>query len=158
MPRQAISGIRRAIQNQEYESPFLLITDETMRTNPAGDSKVDCLEYNRIFEQTASHRHVSINSCASCLQALSKIVELYKGDFLGESALFVGEIRSSSARVLGKANVLTVDRRSFLKQIQQDPTLAFRLVETLTLRIKELDQDVVVLSRALQECMQERMG
>lgn len=81
-----------------------------------------------------------------------------KGDFLGESALFVGEIRSSSARVLGSANVLTVDRRSFLRQIQQDPTLAFRLVETLSLRIKEMDQDVLVLSKALQDCMQERMG
>ena len=81
-----------------------------------------------------------------------------EGDFLGESALFVGELRSSSARALGAAKVLTVDRRSFLRRIQEDPTLAFRLVETLSLRIKELDQDVIVLSRALQDCMGERLG
>lgn len=80
-----------------------------------------------------------------------------KGDFLGESALFVGEIRSSSARAHGPANVLTIDRRTFLRHIQQDPTLAFRLVETLTQRIKELDQDVLVLTKALQDCMHERM-
>jgi CRP/FNR family transcriptional activator FtrB len=81
-----------------------------------------------------------------------------EGDFLGESALFVGELRSSSARAHGLARVLTIDRRSFLRHIQADPTLAFRLVETLSLRIKELDQDVVVLSRALQDCMAERLG
>jgi CRP-like cAMP-binding protein len=81
-----------------------------------------------------------------------------EGDFLGESALFVGELRSSSARTLGAARVLTVDRRTFLRHIQADPTLAFRLVETLSLRIKELDQDVVVLSQALQDCMGERLG
>ena len=81
-----------------------------------------------------------------------------EGDFLGESALFVGELRSSSARTLGSARVLTIDRRTFLRHIQADPTLAFRLVETLSLRIKELDQDVIVLSQALQDCMGERFG
>lgn len=79
-----------------------------------------------------------------------------EGDFLGESALFVGEIRSSSARSLGSTRVLTIDRRTFIRHIQQDPTLAFRLVETLTLRIKELDQDVIVLTKALQDCMSQR--
>jgi CRP-like cAMP-binding protein len=81
-----------------------------------------------------------------------------QNDFLGESALFVGEIRSSSARSLGAARVLSVDRRTFLRRVQEDPTLAFRLVETLSLRIKEMDQDVLVLSRALQDCMGEMMG
>jgi CRP-like cAMP-binding protein len=76
-----------------------------------------------------------------------------EGDFLGEMALFRGELRPYHARAVGNARLLTVDKKNFLRRIQEDPTMAFRLVEELSRRIQELNEDIAVLSRALRDCM-----
>ena len=80
-----------------------------------------------------------------------------EGDFLGEMALFNREVHASSARALGNTRILTVDRKNFLRRIQEDPTIAFRLVEKLSQQIKELNQEVAVLSRAVQDCLGEQL-
>jgi len=67
------------------------------------------------------------------------IKELGDGDFFGEMALFTPEVRSATVRAEGDAVVLTVDKRTLLGKIQQEPSLAFRILEHLSLRIKELD-------------------
>jgi CRP-like cAMP-binding protein len=81
-----------------------------------------------------------------------------EGDFLGETALFNEETRSVNARSLGHARLLTVDKKNFFRRIHEDPTIAFRLVQELTRRVRELDEDVAVLSRAMQECLNERLA
>lgn len=78
---------------------------------------------------------------------------LREGDFLGEMALFNGGARSVSARSMETSRLLTVDRKNFLRRIEEDPTIAFRLVQMLTLQVSELEEDISVLSRALRECM-----
>ena len=80
-----------------------------------------------------------------------------EGDFLGETALFRGELRPYNARSMGKVRLLTVDKKNFLRRIQEDPTMAFRLVEELSQRIQELNEDIAVLSRALRDCMGEQL-
>ncbi len=67
---------------------------------------------------------------------------LGEGDFFGEMAIFERAVRSATVRALGDARVLTVDRRNFLQRIQEDPSLAFRLVETMSRRIRELDRRI----------------
>jgi len=59
-------------------------------------------------------------------------------DFFGEMALFGTELRSCTIRALGKARVLTVDKKSFLAGIQEDPSLAFRVVKVMSQRIRDL--------------------
>src|SRR5512140_1779639 len=56
------------------------------------------------------------------------------GDFFGEEALFVHELRESSARARGSVLVMTIDKRNLLRKIQEDPSLAFRMIETLSHR------------------------
>ena len=80
-----------------------------------------------------------------------------EGDFLGEMALFRGELRPYNARAMGRARLLTVDKKNFLRRIQEDPTMAFRLVEELSRRIQELNEDIAVLSLALRDCMGEQL-
>jgi len=65
-----------------------------------------------------------------------------KGDFFGEMALFSREVRSATIRALGDARVLTVDRKSLLNSIQKDPSLAFRIIETLSKRIRDLSEEI----------------
>ena len=59
-------------------------------------------------------------------------------DFFGEMALFGTEKRSCTIRALGKARVMTIDKKSFLGGIQEDPSLAFRIVKVMSQRIRDL--------------------
>ena len=65
------------------------------------------------------------------------------GDFFGEMALFSKEVRSATVRALGNARVLTIDRKNLLNSIQKDPSLAFRIIETLSKRIRDLSEEIV---------------
>jgi CRP/FNR family transcriptional regulator len=74
-----------------------------------------------------------------------------EGELIGEMAVFEREVRSATVRALGEARVLTLDRRNFLRRINEDPSLAFRLVETMSRRIRELSAEIVNLKTALRE-------
>lgn len=65
--------------------------------------------------------------------------ELGPGDFFGEMALFAPEVRSATVRASGEAVVLTVDKRTLLGRIQKDPTLALRMLDHLSSRLRELN-------------------
>src|SRR5512143_4269462 len=62
------------------------------------------------------------------------------GEFFGEMALVERDVRTASVRALGDASVLTLDKSSFLRQVHQDPSLAFRLLEKLSHRIRDLNE------------------
>lgn len=68
-----------------------------------------------------------------------------EGDFFGEMALFSREERSATVRALGEVRVLTVDRKNLLNSIQKDPSLAFRIIETLSKRIGDLSDEITSL-------------
>jgi CRP/FNR family transcriptional regulator len=70
------------------------------------------------------------------------LARLGKGEMLGEMAVFERDVRSASARAVGEARVLTVDKRNFLRRVSEDPSLALRLMETMSHRIRELDQEL----------------
>lgn len=70
-----------------------------------------------------------------------------EGEMLGEMAIFESVVHSATVRALGRVRVLTVDRRNFLRQINEDPSIAFRLVQTMSRRIRELGDEIVRLSR-----------
>ena len=67
------------------------------------------------------------------------------GEFVGEMAIFQKETRSADVRAKGNAKLLTVDRKNLLARIQDDPSVAFRLIETLAGRVRELTQEVAEL-------------
>ena len=71
-----------------------------------------------------------------------------EGDFLGEMAIFDRDVRSATVRALGEARVLTVDKKNFMRRVHEDPSLAFRLVETMSHRIRELSEEVARLKSA----------
>lgn len=68
------------------------------------------------------------------------LATLEEGDFFGEMALFDKEVRSATVRAAGPVRVLTVDRRTFLRRINEDPSLAFRIVEALCSRLRQLNE------------------
>ncbi|MGB2958930.1 MAG: cyclic nucleotide-binding domain-containing protein [Bacteroidota bacterium] len=65
-----------------------------------------------------------------------------EGDFFGEMAVFEREKRMATVRAMGTVRVLTVDKKNLLRRFQEDPSLAFRIVETMSHRIRELSEKV----------------
>ena len=72
-----------------------------------------------------------------------RLAVLGEGDVFGEMALFEREARSATVRALGDLRVFTVDKRTFLRQIHQDPSLAFSILQKMSYRIRELDAEIV---------------
>jgi CRP/FNR family transcriptional regulator len=70
-----------------------------------------------------------------------------EGEFFGEMAIFDRDVRSATVRALGDARVLTVDKKNFMRRVHEDPSLAFRLVETMSRRIRELGDEVARLQK-----------
>ncbi len=67
------------------------------------------------------------------------------GAFFGEMAIFDRDVRSATVRALGEVRVLTVDKKNLMRRVHEDPSLAFRLVETMSQRIRELIDKVARL-------------
>jgi CRP-like cAMP-binding protein len=67
---------------------------------------------------------------------------LAENDFFGEMALFEDQVRSATVRALGTVRVLTVDKKTLLRRIQQDPALAFRMLEHLCHRVRKLNSEL----------------
>ena len=73
------------------------------------------------------------------------------GEFFGEMAIFERVVRSATVRALGEARVLTIDKRNLLRRIHEDPSLAFRLIQTMSARIRELSTEVSILRIQLDD-------
>jgi len=75
------------------------------------------------------------------------IARLGKNDFFGEMAIFEQDVRSSSVCSVGKSRILTIDKKTLLSTIQKNPSLAFRILERMSRRIRQQNRE---LSRLLQ--------
>ncbi len=76
-------------------------------------------------------------------ETLLRVAE--EGEFLGEMAIFDHDVRSATLRAQGEVKVLTIDKKNFLKRIHEDPSLAFRIVQTMSKRVRELGDEVARL-------------
>ncbi len=77
------------------------------------------------------------------------LAELKEGDFFGDMALFEHKVRSATVRAIEEARVLTVDKRTLLLRIQEDPSIAFRIMQKMSLRIRKLDDEMVRIKPGL---------
>lgn len=71
-----------------------------------------------------------------------RIGVMEKGAIFGEMAIFEREVRSVTVRALGEARVMTLDKKSFLRRVQEDPSLAFNLLRIMSQRIRRLTDAV----------------
>jgi CRP/FNR family transcriptional regulator, cyclic AMP receptor protein len=74
------------------------------------------------------------------------LATLGPGDFIGEMSLFERETRSATVRARGEVRMLTVDRRTLLGRIHEDPSLAMKVLERMSKRVRELNIEVARLS------------
>lgn len=72
-----------------------------------------------------------------------------RNELFGEMAVFERETRSATVRARGDARVLTIDKKNFLRRINEDPSLAFNIVQTMSRRVRQLSAEVVRLRQQL---------
>jgi PAS domain-containing protein len=62
------------------------------------------------------------------------LTELGKGESFGDMGVFMGLVRTESARSLGGARLITADYKFVLKKFRDDPSYAFQVIEKMALR------------------------
>ncbi|MEJ2684122.1 MAG: cyclic nucleotide-binding domain-containing protein [Candidatus Sulfobium sp.] len=72
---------------------------------------------------------------------------LQGGEIFGEMALFDRLPRSATAVASGDARILSVDRKKLFPTISKDPTLLFKILETMSQRIRRLDDEIEKLKK-----------
>lgn len=72
------------------------------------------------------------------------LAELGPGDFFGEIALFEGVARSADAVTRSQARLLGLERADLLHLIEEMPGIAVSLLETLSRRVRELTDRLMV--------------
>ncbi|MGD8330239.1 MAG: cyclic nucleotide-binding domain-containing protein [Acidobacteriota bacterium] len=73
------------------------------------------------------------------------------GEIIGEMAVFERERRSATVRAMGELRALTIDKRNFMRQIAEDPSVAFRVVQSMSSRIRELSNQIAELKGTQEE-------
>jgi CRP-like cAMP-binding protein len=68
-----------------------------------------------------------------------------EGEIFGEMAIFEKDVRSATVRALGDARLLTIDKKTFLRRVQADPSIAFNLARLLCSRIRKLSAELAAL-------------
>ena len=71
------------------------------------------------------------------------LAELSDGDFFGEMALFEQQSRQATIRALTDVWVYTLERDSLLRRLHEDPSLAFKLIQQMSYRIRELESALI---------------
>lgn len=71
------------------------------------------------------------------------LATLEEGDFFGEMSLFDNNPRSATVKALGDVKLLEINQKNFLKKISRDPSLAFRMLEKMSQRIRITDEKIL---------------
>jgi len=76
------------------------------------------------------------------------LATLGSGDMFGEMALFDKLPRSATATALGESRVLSIDKKKLFLTITRDPTLVFKILDTMSQRIRRMNENIAQLSEA----------
>jgi CRP-like cAMP-binding protein len=71
-----------------------------------------------------------------------RLAVLGEGEFFGEMSVFDRDVRSATVKALGKVQVMTIDKATFLRRISEDPSLAFRIIKKMSGRIRDLNNEL----------------
>ena len=84
------------------------------------------------------------------------IAKLNAGDIFGEMALFDKEVRSATVRAVGEARLLSIDRQGFLRRVNEDPSLEYRILQQMSGRLRKMNAEISQLKREVRAVLQER--
>lgn len=80
----------------------------------------------------------------------TRVAVMRSGDLFGEMAIIQRERRSATVRALTELRILTIDKRTFLRRVQEDPSLAFTVLHLMSQRVRALDNELAALKRVVE--------
>lgn len=83
--RSALYNLRQILEPMAAESefPFLTITRKSVAFHADHpDCWVDVAEFDALVTTYRSHPHRDLNRCSTCVQRMTQLIDLYRGDFL----------------------------------------------------------------------------
>ncbi|MFN2108570.1 MAG: tetratricopeptide repeat protein, partial [Anaerolineae bacterium] len=80
--RQTLLYLRKALNDDQSATPFLLVERDTVQRNPACNCHLDVAEFQALHAACQSHVHRRRESCLPCLRRMAQMADLYRGDFL----------------------------------------------------------------------------
>ncbi len=83
------------------------------------------------------------------------LATLQEGDFFGEMSLFDNNPRSATVKALGDVKLLEINQKNFLKKISRDPSLAFRMLEKMSERIRATDEKILNCTVEIQDFIED---
>ena len=78
---------------------------------------------------------------------------LNAGEIFGEMALFDRLPRSATIKAVGEARILTIDKKGFFTKVSKDPTLAFNILESMSKRIRVLNDELCKFKKKREEIL-----
>jgi CRP-like cAMP-binding protein len=102
-----------------------------------------------IFEENSAGREMYIILTGKAIVIKERgdvettLATLEEGDFFGEMSLFDNSPRSATVKALGDVKLLEINQKNFLKKISRDPSLAFRMLEKMSQRIRITDEKIL---------------
>lgn len=83
---------------------------------------------------------------------------MHAGDIFGEMAIIERTVRSSTVRASSTVRVLTIDKKTFIRRVQEDPSLALSVLKAMSQRVRKLDLEVAALKQVLSRCTGQDTG
>ena len=80
---------------------------------------------------------------------LTKVDTMRAGDIFGEIAVVEQTVRSSTVRAVTPVKVMTIDRKTFLRRVQEDPALALNILKAMAGRVRKLDYELALLKQKI---------
>jgi diguanylate cyclase (GGDEF)-like protein len=80
--RQALTGIRRALDDRKNDPPFILSDDETIQFNTKSSYWLDVIAFREQIQAVQVHPHPSLDNCSTCVRHLEEAVKIYRGEFM----------------------------------------------------------------------------
>ena len=85
------------------------------------------------------------------------IAVLGPGEVFGEMALFARQKRSTTVTAMENARILSIDKSKFFKTVARDPSLAFNLLEVMSDRLRQKDQEFASFRKRRLEILRSGM-
>lgn len=84
---QTLSTLRQTLGERTAQTPFLLITPDTVQFNGDSDYSLDTLTFNTLLDECLRHVHRRAELCRACVQRREQADTIYRGDFLEQFGL-----------------------------------------------------------------------
>jgi CRP-like cAMP-binding protein len=76
---------------------------------------------------------------------------LRAGDMFGEMSIIEKEVRSATIRARTPVKALTIDRKTFLRRVQEDPSLAFNVLKAMSGRVRRMNAELARLKAMVSD-------